>query len=92
MYEPFEQLPPGAQSEPLSTPPAQLVAPHAVLTAALQVPEPSQLSTLQVAALSVHSFFGSVPPFAKTHEVPAALMTWHGGHDMTAAHNNPDWA
>lgn len=83
------QLPPAWHSGPVRIPLAQLLAPHEVLTGALQVPEPSQLSTLQVATLAVHSDFGSVPEVAKTHEVPAALITWHGGHEATTAQREP---
>jgi hypothetical protein len=70
-----EQLPPAWHSGPVRTPAAQLLPPHDVLTGALHVPEPSQLSTLQVATLAVHSDFGSVPAVANTHDVPAALIT-----------------
>lgn len=75
LCEPLMQLPPAAHSDPVSNALAQLVAPHGVFTGALHVPDPSQLSTLHVAALAVHSAFGSVPGLANTHEVPAVLMT-----------------
>lgn len=73
--DPLTQLPPATHNGPVSVAPAQLVAPHGVLTGALHVPEPSQSSTLHVAVLAVHSAFGSVPATANTHAEPAVFTT-----------------
>jgi hypothetical protein len=52
-----------------------------------QLPEPLQLFWWQ--SVRLHSFFGSVPAVAFTHEVPVASTTWHVGHEGTAAQRIP---
>lgn len=67
--------------------------PHAVLSGALQVPDPLQLFCWQVGASAVHSFFGSVPEVAFTQLVPVTLSTLQSPQvTPAAAQRIPDCA